>query len=117
MKKLFLILLFTLSLKWLIGQDPQFSQFYSNYLYLAPSFSGLIENNRIALNYRMQWPEIAHGYHTYSASFDKYFEKFRSGLGILFLRDEAGSGRLRSTNVGLQYSFDIKVNNLWHITS
>ena len=115
MKKLLLILLFTLSLKWLIGQDPQFSQFYSNYLYLAPSFSGLIENNRVAINYRKQWPAIAHGYNTYSVSFDKYFEKFRSGLGILILRDEAGSGRLRSTNFGIQYSFDFKVGTFWHI--
>jgi type IX secretion system PorP/SprF family membrane protein len=114
-KKLYTILFLVLLLSPLYGQDPQFSQFYSNYLYLAPSFSGLIENNRVALNYRKQWPEIAHGYNTYSASFDKYFEKFRSGLGILFLRDEAGSGRLRSTNIGIQYSFDIKVNNFWHI--
>ncbi len=99
----------------MVGQDPQFSQFYANYLYLAPSFAGLTENNRIALNYRKQWPEIAHGYNTYSVSFDKYFEKFRSGLGILILKDEAGTGRLRSTNFGLQYSYDFEINNKWHI--
>lgn len=115
MRRSILILIFTVFLKPLSGQDPQFSQFYANYLYLAPSFSGLVENNRIALNYRRQWPEIANGYNTYSVSFDKYFEKFRSGLGVLILRDEAGSGRLRSTNIGLQYSFDFEINNLWHI--
>jgi type IX secretion system PorP/SprF family membrane protein len=96
------------------SQDPQFSQFYSNSLYLAPSFSGLTGNNRIAFNYRNQWPEIAHGFHTYSFSFDKYLEKFRSGLGVLFLQDEAGSGRLRTLNIGLQYSFDIKLTEKWH---
>jgi type IX secretion system PorP/SprF family membrane protein len=95
-------------------QDPQFSQFYSNYLYLAPSFAGLSVNNRIALNYRVQWPEIAHGYHTYSVSFDKYIEKFRSGLGVLAMQDEAGTGRLRSLNIGLQYNFDIRVTEKWH---
>jgi type IX secretion system PorP/SprF family membrane protein len=115
MRKLTSIILVTVFLRSLYGQDPQFSQFYANYLYLAPSFAGLIEYNRISVNYRKQWPEIAHGYNTYSVSFDKYFEKFRSGLGVLILRDEAGTGRLRTTNFGLQYSFDFEINKLWHI--
>jgi type IX secretion system PorP/SprF family membrane protein len=114
MKKLYTILIFILLMKPLFGQDPQFSQFYSNYLYLAPSFAGLTEKNRIAFNYRNQWPEIAHGYHTYSVSFDKYIEKFRSGMGVLLMQDEAGTGRLRSLNIGLQYSFDFNVTQKWH---
>ena len=36
----------------------------------------------LPFNYRNQWPEIAHGFQTYSVSFDKYLEKFRSGLGV-----------------------------------
>ena len=97
------------------AQDPQFSQFYSNYLYLAPSFTGLTENNRFSFNYRNQWPEIPNGFVTYSVSFDKYFEKFRSGLGVLVMNDEAGTGKLRTTNIGIFYSFDFKINNSWHI--
>ena len=115
MIRYFFIIVFVFALNqkaW--DQDPQFSQFYSNSLYLAPSFAGLIAHNRLSLNYRNQWPEIPNGYVTYSVSFDKYFEKFHSGLGILFLKDEAGSGKLRTTNIGLQYSFDIKVFNNWH---
>jgi type IX secretion system PorP/SprF family membrane protein len=98
-----------------LSQDPQFSQFYSNYLYLAPSFAGLTEKNRIAVNYRNQWPEIKYGYQTYSVSFDKYIEKFRSGLGILIFQDVAGSGRLRTTSVGLQYSYDFRITENWHV--
>jgi type IX secretion system PorP/SprF family membrane protein len=75
----------------------------------------LTENNRLALNYRNQWPEITNGFVTYSVSFDKYFEKFRSGLGVIFLQDEAGTGRLRSTNIGVSYSYDFKISNFWHI--
>ncbi len=97
------------------GQDPHFSQFYSNYLYLAPSFAGLSAPNRLAVNYRNQWPEISPGFVTYSVSFDHDFEKFNSGLGVLLMRDEAGTGRLRSTNIGLQYSYDFKVNERFHI--
>src|SRR5512145_3274188 len=99
---LFILALFTNA----FPQDPQFSQFYSNYLYLAPTFAGLTEKNRIAFNYRNQWPQIQHGYQTYAVSFDKFIEKFSSGLGVLAYQDVAGTGRMRTTSLGLQYSFD-----------
>ncbi|MFW5710219.1 MAG: PorP/SprF family type IX secretion system membrane protein, partial [Bacteroidota bacterium] len=97
------------------GQDPQFSQFFSNPLYLAPSFAGLVEDTRVGMNYRKQWPEIPGAFDTYSFSFDHYFEAFNSGLGFFALKDEAGSGNLALTNLGLQYSFDFKISDYWHI--
>ena len=102
---------------WINGrtQDVQFSQFYSNYLYLAPSFSGLTDQNRISVNYRNQWPEIANGYQTYSVSFDKYLEKFRSGIGAIIFQDIAGTGMLTTTQIGIQYSFDFEVTHEWHM--
>ncbi len=115
MRRAFCILLLASVVFRGLSQDPQFSQFYSNYLYLAPSFAGLTEKNRIAVNYRNQWPEIKYGYQTYSVSFDKYIEKFRSGLGILIFQDVAGSGRLRTTSVGLQYSYDFRITENWHV--
>ena len=92
MKKIWVILVILGGMSGIHAQDPQFSQFYSNYLYLAPSFAGLTDKNRIAFNYRNQWPEITHGFQTYSVSFDKYLEKFRSGLGVLAF---PGCGRNR----------------------
>src|SRR5512137_2596049 len=103
MKRNFTILTILLCVYRGFSQDPQFSQFYSNYLYLAPSFAGLTDKNRLAINYRNQWPEIAHGFQTYSVSFDKYLEKYKSGLGVLLFQDMAGTGNLRTTNIGLQY--------------
>jgi type IX secretion system PorP/SprF family membrane protein len=97
------------------AQDPHFSQFYSNYLYLAPSFAGLTDKNRIAFNYRNQWPEIKYGYQTFSGSFDKYIEKFKSGFGVLIFQDVAGSGKLKTTSLGLQYSFDFNITKNWHM--
>jgi len=111
-----LVILFLLSCLYnLKGQDPHFSQFYSNYLYLAPSFSGLTDKNRLSVNYRKQWPEIKTGYTTYSASFDKFIEKYNSGIGVLAMQDIAGTGMLRTTNIGLQYSFDFGVTSKWHL--
>lgn len=110
-----IIILFLVSFLYkAFPQDPQFSQFYSNYLYLAPSFAGLTDKNRVAFNYRNQWPEIKHGYQTYSVSFDKYIEKFSSGIGVLAYQDVAGSGRMRTTSLGIQYSFDFKLTETWH---
>ena len=33
----------------------------------------------------------------------------------LIMRDEAGSGDLSTTNVGVHYSYDIQISDLWHI--
>lgn len=115
MKRALIILFLSTCLFRGNAQDPHFSQFYSNYLYLAPSFAGLTDKNRIAFNYRNQWPEIKYGYQTYSCSFDKFIEKFKSGIGILIFQDVAGSGKLRTTSLGIQYSFDFNITKTWHM--
>lgn len=115
MKRVFIILMLVTGFFRGYSQDAHFSQFYSNYLYLAPSFAGLTQKNRIAFNYRNQWPEIKYGYQTYSVSFDKHVEKFRSGIGILLFQDIAGTGNLRTTSVGIQYSYDFNITESWHV--
>jgi len=97
------------------AQDPQFSQFYSNSLYLAPSFAGITGDSRISANYRQQWPEIPGAFNTYSFGFDHFFEAFNSGLGAFILKDQAGSGNLTNISAGVQYSFDFKIAKYWHI--
>ncbi len=97
------------------GQDPTFSQFYANPLYLSPSFAGATEEYRLGMNYRNQWPAIPGVFHTYSISFDKAMINFNSGIGVLATYDVAGSGDLSTTNIGLLYSYDFKINREWHI--
>lgn len=97
------------------SQDPTFSQFYANALYLAPSFAGATEEYRLAINYRNQWPAIPGVFHTYSISFDKALLNFNSGIGVLATYDVAGSGDLSTTNIGLIYSYDFNINESWHI--
>ncbi len=97
------------------SQDPTFSQFYANALYLAPSFAGATEEYRLAINYRNQWPAIPGVFHTYSISFDKALVNFNSGIGVLATYDVAGSGELTTTNIGLLYSYDFNINEDWHI--
>jgi len=97
------------------GQDPTFSQFYANALYLSPSFTGATPEYRFALNYRNQWPAVPGVFHTYSISFDKDMPSFNSGIGILATYDVAGSGNLSTTNIGLLYSYDFNINKTWHV--
>jgi type IX secretion system PorP/SprF family membrane protein len=113
-KTVFFILL-AISLNWASGQDPQFSQFYSNPLYLAPSFAGAVEGSRIAWSYRNQWYESTSPFRAYSLSYDHYFSTFNSGVGLIAFKDVAGSGGLGSLNIGLQYSYNFKMFNVLHI--
>lgn len=98
------------------GQDPTFSQFYANPLYLSPSFAGATEEYRLGLTYRNQWPSIPNSvFVTNSISFDKALPEFNSGIGILATYDVAGSGDLSTTNIGLLYSYDFNINREWHV--
>lgn len=100
----------------LFGQDPTFTQFYANPLYLAPSFAGATKSDRVTAAYRNQWPELVSGvFVTYSFSYDHFFDNFNSGVGVLVMKDVAGTGDLGITNIGLQYSYDITVTREFHL--
>lgn len=114
-RKIIYTILFTQFFIFGIAQDPQFSQFYSTPLYLAPSFAGATEGSRIAMNYRDQWPALPGSFVTYSFSYDQYFSQYNSGIGVFFMRDEAGGGMLSTTNIGLQYAYNVPINQFWSI--
>jgi type IX secretion system PorP/SprF family membrane protein len=111
----YVLLIIYASVAGAFGQDPTFSQFYANSLYLAPSFAGATEQYRFAVNYRNQWPAIPGVFQTYSISFDKALSDFNSGIGILATYDVAGEGNLSTTNIGLIYSYDFSLNDRWHV--
>ncbi|MBL4657442.1 MAG: PorP/SprF family type IX secretion system membrane protein, partial [Flavobacteriales bacterium] len=41
----------------------------------------------------------------YTFSYDHFLRKYRSGVGLMFLQDRAGSGALRTSSVGGLYSY------------
>jgi type IX secretion system PorP/SprF family membrane protein len=97
------------------GQDPHFSQFYANPLYLGPSFAGATEGSRVAAQYRNQWYDQPSSFKTYSVSYDHYFSSFNSGVGVNFVSDVAGSSNLGVVQAGLHYSYNVQVFNIWQI--
>ena len=102
-----------LSLAWtvdLVAQDPQFSQFYAASQYLNPALTGNTFQDRVALNYRLQWPGVQPGYETYSFAYDHNFAGAHSELGGFVMRDKAGSFGLSFTTIAMSYSYEARLN-------
>ncbi len=97
------------------AQDPQFTQFYANPLYLNPAFAGSKICPRISLNYRNQWPAIPGQFVTYSASYDQHVDVLSGGLGLMVYNDQAGSGTLRTTNISGMYSYTLNISSTFSI--
>ena len=87
------------------AQDPQFTQFYANPLYLNPAFAGTARCPRVVLNYRNQWPALTGTFVTSSASYDQHVEGVMGGLGLIVMHDQAGKGTLNTTTVSGLYSY------------
>ncbi|MEQ1585103.1 MAG: type IX secretion system membrane protein PorP/SprF [Cyclobacteriaceae bacterium] len=93
------------------AQDPQFSQYYAAPIYLNPGFTGITPQQRIAVNNRIQWPNLPQAYTTYSASYDIFVDELKSGFGLLATTDKMGSAGWRTSTVGLNYSYKVRLND------
>lgn len=113
MNRLVPILLFVAVAFSAKAQDPHFSQFYANPMYLNPAFAGSAGGARIAMNWRYQWPSAAGGdFMTYSASYDQHFDGLGGGIGGQVMYDRAGDGNLATTNAMIAYSYQLNVNDV-----
>jgi type IX secretion system PorP/SprF family membrane protein len=100
----------------IVAQDPIFSQFYANPLYLNPALAGTDRCPRVNLNYRNQWPGLdGTVYATYSASYDQYINKIAGGVGLLVLHDVAGPASLTTNNVSGIYNYHLPVNRKFNL--
>jgi type IX secretion system PorP/SprF family membrane protein len=91
------------------AQDPIFTQFYANPLYLNPALTGSDRCPRAVMNYRNQWPALDGQFITYSASYDQHVDVLSGGLGVLIMNDRAGNGTLNTLNASLLYSYELPV--------
>ena len=104
------VFLLSLISKAALGQDPQFSQFYANPLYLNPALAGAAKGPRIAANFRDQWNSISGSFITYSASFDQHIDELGGGVGFQAMYDRAGDGELTTVGGSGIYSYQINVS-------
>ncbi len=115
LKRLVYIFIFFYSYQNCLGQDPAFSQFYANRLYLNPAFAGTAKCPRLTLNYRNQWPGIDNSFITYAASFDQNIDAISGGIGVQLMSDQAGEGVLSTTSAAFMYSYQFNVNRKFSI--
>ncbi len=108
--KIMVLYLLCTATNTVIAQDPTFTQFYANPIYLNPAFSGSHGCARFSLNYRNEWPKISGNYQTYSASYDQYFKSISGGIGVLITHDEQGQGTIKTSMLGLAYSYHLKLS-------
>ena len=105
MKKIIVFLLL-LNAGECMAQDPAFSQFFSNQLYLNPAFAGIKSDARMGADYRNQWNAIPGKFVTYNAWADIYNPFLNGGFGLIALQDEAGEGALKTTSLSIIQSFE-----------
>jgi len=102
---------------FLKAQDPYFSQFFLNPIYLNPAYSGSMKVPRAGIQYRDQWPGFNKAYTTYFASFDSYLPAISSGIGLILNNDVQGNGVYTETSFKFIYSKEIKLSDKWTMYS
>jgi len=91
------------------AQDPEFTQFYANPIYLNPALAGTAKGPRFALNYRNQWVGLPYSFVTYAGSYDQHFDAIGGGIGMQFMYDVAGDGQLSTTAFSFAYSYHLNL--------
>src|SRR5688500_4186096 len=109
MKRIPVLLFLLSSVSAARAQDPEFTQFFTNPVYLNPAFAGTAEGPRFALNFRQQWPSMDGSFATYSASYDQHITGLGGGIGAQVWYDRAGDGRLSTKYLSGMYSYQLKV--------
>ncbi len=114
-KHIFAFFVLIFASDFIFAQDPQFTQFYANPLYLNPAFAGTARCARVCFNYRNQWPNLSGTYVTYSASYDQHFDALAGGIGVLVMTDDQARGTLKTTSASFMYSYHLPVNRTFSI--
>lgn len=109
MKKWILFVIFLLQLNSVFSQDIQYSQFYSNPLYLNPAFAGSTGLTRLGVNFRNQWPALDQSFIAYSAYADHFIDNINSGFGILISGARESYTQSQIHEIGLLYSYRVKL--------
>lgn len=108
MRKITVILAILISIQ-ANAQDPEFTQFYANPIYLNPAMAGTHGCPRLNMNYRNQWPSISGAFVTNSISYDQYVNSMQGGLAFMVTNDMAGKNTLNWTTVNVAYSYHLQV--------
>lgn len=109
MKRQVLFLLLLAGSLFAEAQDIQYSQYYANPIYLNPAFTGSTSMTRVGVNFRNQWPALDQSFVAYTAYFDHFEERLNSGFGLIFQGAQESFTQTSLNEIGLSYSYRLKV--------
>ena len=92
----------------LYAQDPIFSQYYTNKLYLNPALTGFEGGITVNTNYRNQWHRVDGRdaeFTTKAVGVDFDAPCLQSSFGLLYVDNLEGMGDLRRQRAGLSYAW------------
>ena len=116
-KYLAFLILFLIGLNPVLAQDPGFSQYFANELYINPAFSGYSDMAKGSVNYRNQWPGLQSTFITYCASYSQPVEFLHGGVGLVVMNDVQGNGAISRSSVDLQYSYKLRMTRNLYINA
>lgn len=107
----------------LFAQDPIFSQFYANKMYLNPALTAYEDGTTVNVQYRDQWRQVRSGYSKFTTSsvgVAMDVPCLHSGFGLLYVNNIEGEGFLQWNMVGASYAYRLlkdgtKFNDQWDL--
>ncbi len=102
-----------------LAQDPQFTQFYNNPVYLNPAYAGATKAGRLIYNYRTQWPKMTN-LKTTLVSVDYFLpvvdKNTAFGVAVLYMNDQAGENlSFIKNNINIAVAIEKPVWKNWRI--
>jgi len=89
------------------SQDPSFSQFYANKIYLNPAFAGIERGLNLTASYRNQWSSVPGGFTTYSVSADLQEPCLKSAFSVSAFHDMEGEAAFQSSGFNAIYVYTL----------
>lgn len=106
----YILILLTIAFSFSVkAQDPEYTQFYVNTMYLNPALVGSNPCPSITSMYRNQWPSIGGQFISTAVSYDDYLEDLNSGIGIMIMSDKAGPTILSTFGASAAWSINQQI--------
>jgi len=111
MKKLykyyFLIILLGGAIQILKAQDPVYSHFWVDKLYLNPALAGSDKGLSATMMMRYQWPKITSDFAVYGVSISSFEPNLSGGIGFTAMQHVEGEGIQKTSEFSFTYSYKI----------
>lgn len=104
MKAIFIILLFASAWTSSVAQDPNFTHFFNNTLYYNPAATAIHSGFRFTGNMRALWTNVPSNFNTVFFGIEAEALN-KTGLGLSYLHDAEGEGKLNTNTLSLYYSY------------